>query len=129
MLKAFILSLAYVTVGQAALAETVRLTEQSGRWVCQPDSPGWPQILIDFTEKAYRCCDQNTCVTYPLREIRYGTDNDSAAVLVRFGEQGRLIKGEYGGAYQEHLVSAGMTTRTTGNCAYRGHGDIYEPQK
>ncbi len=35
MLKAFILSLALVTVGQAALAETVRLTEQSGRWVCQ----------------------------------------------------------------------------------------------
>lgn len=129
MLKAFILFLAMITVGQVALAETGRLTEQSGRWVCHPTSPAWPQILIDFTEKAYRRCDQNTCVTYPLHEIRPGTDGNSSTVEVRFGAQGRLITGDYGGAYQEHLVNAGMTTRTMGHCGYRGHGDIYEPQR
>jgi hypothetical protein len=63
MLGAFVVSAAVVFVAQAALADEARLSECSGRWVCQPDNAAWPQVLIDFTEDAYRRCDQNTCVT------------------------------------------------------------------
>lgn len=128
MLKPVLISLSVVMVVQAAVADTSRLTEKSGRWVCHPDDAAWPQVLIDFTEDAYRRCDQNTCVTYAIHNLHSDIDGTSDAVRIQFGENGQMTTDDHGGAYWERLVRAGMTTETTGVCAFRGDGDFYEPR-
>lgn len=129
MWNPLLISLGLFMIVQAAVADTTRLTEKSGRWVCQPDNPAWPQVLIDFSEDAYRRCDQNTCVTYEIRDLQADTSGASQTVQILFGESSHMTTEDRGGVYRERLERAGMTTKTTGVCAYRGDGDIYEPQQ
>lgn len=108
---------------QTAMAADARLSDGAGRWVCQPDRPEWPQILIDFTEDAYRRCDQNTCVTYPLEAAVL----DNGRFHIHFAPHADFETTNAGGLYRELIVLGGNRVETTGVCAFRGLEDVYGP--
>lgn len=128
MLKSFLTFLGLIVFAQAAIADDPRLTDMSGRWVCQPDNPAWPQLLIDFTEEAYRRCDQNTCVTYGIESLQTDAGSEHDIVHIRFAENGELETRDLGGTYRETLILTGAIIETTGSCQYRGLEDIYDPR-
>lgn len=122
--KTLLLAVSLCLMVTPSLAGQARFTDAAGRWVCQPDQAAWPQVLIDFTEDAYRRCDQNTCVTYKL-----GTPTATDGMFrIRFSPGGDFETADTGGPYRETIVVAGQTIRTTGHCAFRGVADIYEPR-
>lgn len=105
----------------AVQAGTQGLTDRNGRWICTPANPAWPQVLIDFEEDAYRRCDQNTCVTYPIMNI----SADEGGVRINFSHDAALRTQDAGGPYRESMTVAGTALVTTGQCAFHGTGDIY----
>jgi len=109
---------------QPALASEARLSDGVGRWVCQPDRPAWPQVLIDFADDAYRRCDQSTCVTYPLGSPTL----EDGMVHIQFAPNGGFDTADTGGRYREMIVLSEQTIETTGRCDFRGLADVYDPR-
>ena len=110
---------------QAVYADAASLMDRTGRWICEPDNPVWPQILIDFEEDAYRRCDQNTCVTYPIVSIVA----EGGEVTVRFAPGAVLRTRHQGGPYREQMPVIGSTLVKIGACAFRGTDDVYPLDK
>ncbi len=108
---------------QSVAAETSRISDRIGRWICEPDNPAWPQVLVDFEESAYRRCDQNTCVSYPIPNIEQHTD----AVVLAFAPGAFMRVPDTGGRYRETLSTSGQLMHMRGQCAYRGTSDIPDP--
>ena len=88
-------------------------------------NPSSPQILIDFEEDAYRRCDQNTCVTYPIVSIVA----EGGEVTVRFAPGAVLRTRHQGGPYREQMPVIGSNLVTIGACAFRGTDDVYPLDK
>ncbi len=124
MLRVFVIAATVAFSAQTALAADARLNDGAGRWVCQPDKADWPQVLIDFTEDAYRRCDQNTCVTYSIGTVHL----DDMTARIEFAPHATFKTANSGGSYQETIKIAGATLQTSGVCAYRGLEDIYDPK-
>lgn len=122
--KTRLLAAMLCTTIQPALASEARLSDFAGRWVCQPDQAAWPQVLLDFADDAYRRCDQNTCVTYPLGipMIKDGMAH------VRFAPNGDFKTTNTGGPYRETIVLSGQVVETSGHCEFRDLDDVYEPR-
>lgn len=123
-MRFFYLATVICLSAQTAMAADARFSDGTGRWVCQPDRPEWPQVLIDFTEDAYRRCDQNTCVSYSLEEIALENDR----IHIQFAPHAGFESGNTGGRYRELIVLAGIEIETNGSCAFRGFGDVYDPR-
>ncbi|MBO6781817.1 MAG: hypothetical protein JJ899_00830 [Alphaproteobacteria bacterium] len=125
MLKAVALAAAGILVAQNALADTVLLSDRQGRWLCLPDDPAWPQILIDFEEDAYRRCDQNTCVSYLIGKIEKSDDK----TRLSFSAKAQIELPDAGGPYREVTAFAGAPMLTRGQCAFHGLSDLYDPER
>ena len=124
MMRRTLLATLICLTAQTAMAADARFSDGAGRWVCQPAQPEWPQVLIDYTEDAYRRCDQNTCVTYPLDELTL----ENSRIHIRFAPHGDFETGDTGGKYREVIVLAGNEIETHGVCSFRGLEDIYDPR-
>lgn len=124
MIKISLLATVICLAAQTALAADPRFSDAAGRWVCHPDQPEWPQVLIDFTEDAYRRCDQNTCVSYPLDKLAL----ENSRIHIQFAPHGDFESADTGGEYRELIVLAGTGIETSGMCTFRGLEDIYDPR-
>jgi hypothetical protein len=122
MFKPFLIAGLLCLSAQAVLAETGHFADASGRWVCKPDQPHWPQILIDFTDKAYRRCDQNTCVSYDIESLQI----ENSAAIIGFAPRAVLKTGETGGTYRETMYLGDQVTEITGFCAFRADSEVYD---
>ena len=103
--------LAFLTAAGA----TPQLSSQTGRWVCLPDSEVAPQVLVDFEEKAYRRCDQNTCVSYDILAVRRHGDLTEIA----FAPDAVMRAADDGARYSEVLQRGETTLITSGACTFR----------
>lgn len=119
--KNLLLATVFCLSAQTVLASDAGLSDATGRWVCQPDQAGWPQVLIDFAEDAYRRCDQNTCVTYPLGNPVH----KDGMVHIQFAPNGGFDTSNAGGRYVERIDQSGTISRTAGICTFRGLADVY----
>jgi hypothetical protein len=122
--KNLLLATVFCLSAQTALASDPRLSDATGRWVCQPDQAAWPQVLIDFEDDAYRRCDQNTCVTYALGNPAH----KDGMVHIQFAPNGGFDTSDAGGRYIERIDQSGKISETTGTFAFRGLADIYNPR-
>jgi hypothetical protein len=114
MIRAFLPALVLLFAATPAFA--VSVADATGRWICRPADPAWPQILIDHTEDAYRRCDQNTCVTFEIASI----EADTARVTVHFGAGNHLAVASDGADYFETLRIGDAIVHTSGACAFNG---------
>ena len=120
-MRLIFLSLALLVAATVAAAAAPSLAAQQGRWVCLPDDQTAPQVLVDFEEKMYRRCDQNTCVSYDILAVRPKADSTEVA----FAPGAVMWSDDNGGRYTETLTRGGTPNTSSGTCAYRG--DAPEP--
>lgn len=95
-----------------------------GQWLCLPDAPHWPQILVDFEENAYRRCDQNTCTSYDIAAFEPGRET----VTVVFGAGARFTVRRDGDAYLETIRIGANESHTRGACTLRDSDEPYTPE-
>jgi len=111
------LSLA-VLLAAATTAAAASLAAQEGRWVCLPDDPAAPQVMVDFEERLYRRCDQNTCASYDILSVRH----HAGATEIAFAPGAILHADDAGARYREIRVTGGATITASGGCTFRGYG-------
>lgn len=110
------LSSLVIALAASPLAAAPSLTAQLGRWVCLPDDRTAPQVLVDFEERVYRRCDQNTCTTYDILAVRPAGD----ALEIAFAPQAYMRVSDDGARYHERMTVGDTIVRTAGSCRFRG---------
>ena len=116
ILKRSLVGCLLLTGGLALAAPS--LAERMGRWVCLPDDPAAPQILVDFEEGVYRRCDQNICSQYDILSVRRLPE----ATEVAFAPGAMLRTGDAGGRYTETRITGGATLTMAGMCSFQDDG-------
>ena len=105
----------------ATAAADPALTDASGQWYCLPDDPSQPQVQIDFTEDAYRRCDQYICSIYDLSPVEQAGD----FVRITFGDVGVMEASPDGARYVETVSVGGANIVNRGSCEFRSLDDLY----
>lgn len=117
-MRAILFTLLSLLATTPAAAAGPSLAAQDGRWVCLPDDPAAPQVLVDFEENAYRRCDQNTCTSYDIQSVR----RHGAVTEILFAPDSRLRAIDTGGQFTELRKAGDAIVVSTGTCAHRGDG-------
>ncbi len=98
-MRLIFLSFALLLAAVSTASGAPSLAAQEGQWVCLPDDQTAPQIMVDFEERVYRRCDQNTCSLYDI----VGVHRRDAATEIAFAPGALLRTGDSGGRYIETL--------------------------
>ncbi len=108
----------------ATAAADPAISDASGLWNCLLDRSGQPQIQIDFTEMAYRRCDQHICSTYDLAPVEAVDTN----VRIVFGGIGTFVASVDGQRYTETVTVGEARVVNHGHCEHRA-ADGGEPTR
>ncbi len=74
------------------------------------------RAVVDFEDKVYRRCDQNTCVSYDILFVRPHAESTE----VSFAPSAIMRADDDGSRYTETLTIGGTPITSSGTCAFRG---------